>query len=66
MWKVEEGALTFLFLGTATERLKRENIHGRYFHPQSHEVRLNSKSLIEMLQEDLWKLSEDLVHDYLD
>ena len=64
MWTSEEGALTGLFLGTAVDRLKAENIRGKYFHPQAQEV-VNPLSLDEDLQSRLWAFSEELVKDYL-
>lgn len=64
MWTSAEGALTGLFLGTAVDRLKEENIRGKYFHPQTQEV-VNPLSLDEDLQSRLWAFSEELVKDYL-
>lgn len=65
LWSVQEGALTGLFLGVATNQLKSENIRGRYYHPQSKEV-INPLALDERLQDDLWNFSERLVQKYLD
>ena len=64
MWKPEEGALTLLYLGVATEVLKEKNIRGKYFHPQSVEV-INPMSLDEVLQDKLWSFCEDLVKDFV-
>lgn len=64
LWSTREGALTGLFLGVATDRLKSENIRGRYYHPQSKQV-TNELALDERLQDDLWKFSESLVHKYM-
>lgn len=38
LWTPAEGALTGLYSGAAVERLKREQVRGKYFHPQSQEV----------------------------
>lgn len=64
MWTSAEGALTGLFLGTAVDRLKKEDIRGKYYHPQTQEV-VNPLSLDEELQGRLWAFSEELVKDYL-
>ena len=60
----QEGALTGLFLGVETERLIKENIRGKYFHPQSQEV-VNPMAEDEKLQKDLWDFSESLIQKYL-
>jgi hypothetical protein len=60
MWTSDEGALTLLFLGVATEKLEKENVTGKYYHPQSVEVE-NPFALDEKLQDDLWTFSEQLV-----
>jgi len=63
-WTPSEGALTGLFLATATDRLVQGNIRGKYYHPQSQEV-VNPVALNETLQDRLWAFSEELVKDFL-
>jgi len=63
-WSAAEGALTGLFLGVATDRLKKENIRGKYYHPQAQEVS-NPLSMNETLQDELWRFSEELIQDFL-
>ena len=38
VWTSEEGALTELYLGVATEDIQEKQLRGKYFHPQSVEV----------------------------
>lgn len=64
MWTGEEGALTQLFLGVATNKLVAKNIRGKYFHPQAEEV-VNPLSLDETLQKELWDFSDALVAKFL-
>jgi retinol dehydrogenase-14 len=64
MWTAGEGALTGLFLGVAVDRLVQDNIRGRYFHPQAIEV-TNPSAENEVLQNDLWEFSEELVEEFL-
>lgn len=64
MWTGEEGALTQLFLGVATNKLVAKNIRGKYFHPQAEEV-VNPLSLDETLQKELWEFSDALVAKFL-
>lgn len=64
MWTAEEGALTQLYLGIATDELRSRNVRGKYFHPQAQEV-VNPFSLDEKLQKDLWEFSNELVADFL-
>ena len=33
-WSGEEGSLTMLYLGIATDALEKGNVRGQYFHPQ--------------------------------
>lgn len=63
MWTGAEGALTMLYLGVATQRLKEGNIRGKYFHPQSHEM-VNPLALETDLQQAVWKFSDELVKDF--
>lgn len=70
MWTCEEGALTLVFLGTATEDLQTKNIRGKYFHPQSimiedHRLASDNDPSTKILQEDLWKFFDELVADFL-
>lgn len=64
MWTPAEGALTGLFLGAATDRIVRDNLRGRYYHPQAQEV-VNPVALNQTLQDQLWEFSEELVKDFL-
>jgi len=59
-WTAEEGALTLLYLGVATDEIASKNIRGKYFHPQAEEI-VNPLSIDEPLQKELWKFSDDLV-----
>ena len=59
-WTIEEGALTLLYLGVETNKLKEGDIRGKYFHPQIQEI-VNPLSLDEELQDKLWKFSDDLL-----
>lgn len=63
-WTSEEGALTLLYLGVETTKLKEGEIRGKYFHPQTQEV-VNPLSLDEKLQDKLWKFSNDLVANFV-
>jgi NAD(P)-dependent dehydrogenase (short-subunit alcohol dehydrogenase family) len=64
MWTTEEGALTQLYLGMATDQLKSKDIRGKFFHPQVQEV-VNPLSLDEKLQFDLWEFSNELISKFL-
>jgi len=64
MWTAEEGALTQLYLGVATDELVAKNIRGKYYHPQAQEV-VNPLSLDEKLQKELWEFSDTLVAKFL-
>jgi len=63
MWNSEEGALTILYLGAATEELRNKHVTGKYFQPQTKEV-VNPLALDEKLQDELWRFSEELVADF--
>lgn len=63
MWTSEEGALTLLYLGAATEELRDKHVTGKYFQPQTKEV-VNPLALDEKLQDELWRFSEELVADF--
>lgn len=62
-WTAEEGALTMLYLGVATDDLVKKNIRGKYFHPQAEEV-VNALAIDEPLQKELWKFSDELVSKF--
>jgi len=62
-WTAEEGALTLLYLGVATDEIGEKNIRGKYFHPQAVEV-VNPNSLDEKLQDEFWSFCEELVKDF--
>ena len=63
-WTSEEGALTELYLGVATDEIRQKQVRGRYFHPQSKEVTNSYAENVE-LQENVWKLCEVLVEKFL-
>ena len=65
IWKVEEGALTLLYLGVATDELREKNVRGRYFHPMAVEVE-NPLSMDEELQDKLLAFCDGLVKDYVE
>ena len=70
MWNCEEGALTLVYLGTATEDLQTKNIRGKYFHPQSimvqdHIYASDNDPGTKILQEKLWAFLDELVADFL-
>ncbi|CAB9513279.1 Short-chain dehydrogenase TIC 32, chloroplastic [Seminavis robusta] len=60
-WQSPDGALTGLYLATGTSK---NDIRGRYFHPQSQEV-VNPMALDEKLQDDVWAFSDELVKAYM-
>lgn len=64
-WTSAEGALTLLYLGVAVDQLAKNDFRGRYFHPQSQEVKPCHWALDEKLQDDLWNFSNDLVKEFL-
>lgn len=64
LWSSAEGALTEIYLGVATDDIKRKNIRGRYYHPQSVDYE-HPHASNEVLQENVWKLCEDLVKPFL-
>lgn len=64
VWTSEEGALTELYLGVATEDIQEKQLRGKYFHPQSVEV-VNPYAENEELQENVWQLFEGLVEKFL-
>ena len=63
MWKADEGALTGLFFIAATDKLEKENIRGRYYHPIAQDVE-NPLANDEDLQDRLWSFTEELVKDF--
>jgi hypothetical protein len=65
MWTAAEGALTLLYLGTATDQLVSKNIRGRYFHPQSIPVKHPLTHGDEELQRKAWEFCDELVKNYL-
>eukprot|EP00804_Cyclotella_cryptica_P008541 CCRYP_007535-RD/>CCRYP_007535-RD protein AED:0.31 eAED:0.31 QI:318/1/1/1/0.5/0.2/5/725/387 len=64
LWTSEEGALTVLYLGTATDDIRSKNMRGRYYHPQSIEYD-HPHAADEQLQDDVWNLCEELVKKFL-
>jgi len=69
-WTSKEGALTMIYLGTAVEKLQKDNIRGQYFHPQSklmkdHEFAKDNDHETKILQEKLWKFLDELVADFV-
>jgi len=70
MWTAEEGALTLLYLGTASADLEAGDVRGRYFHPQSmlvaeHQCVDRDPAATRILQERLWDFLDELVDDFL-
>lgn len=64
LWTSDEGALTLLYLAANVEELRKKDIRGKYFHPQSVEV-VNPFSLDESLQDRLWQFSEELISEFI-
>mmetsp|Transcript_52700 Transcript_52700/g.111972 ORF Transcript_52700/g.111972 Transcript_52700/m.111972 type:complete len:388 (+) Transcript_52700:81-1244(+) len=64
LWTAEEGALTGIYLGVATDEIRSNNLRGRYFHPQSVEFD-HPHMKDEELQENLWRLCEESVQNFL-
>lgn len=64
LWTSDEGALTLLYLAANVEELRKKDIRGKYFHPQSVEV-VNPYSLDESLQDRLWQFSEELISSFV-
>lgn len=58
MWTGEDGSLTMLYLGIATEEIKTQNIRGKYFHPQAVPVRPNDIASDPALGEAVWEFTE--------
>lgn len=70
VWTCEEGALTLVYLGTATEDLQTKNIRGKYFHRISiliddHPNASDKDPDTKILQEKLWIFLDELVADFL-
>eukprot|EP00443_Scrippsiella_acuminata_P038598 CAMPEP_0115173702 /NCGR_PEP_ID=MMETSP0270-20121206/3460_1 /TAXON_ID=71861 /ORGANISM="Scrippsiella trochoidea, Strain CCMP3099" /LENGTH=351 /DNA_ID=CAMNT_0002586519 /DNA_START=15 /DNA_END=1070 /DNA_ORIENTATION=- len=59
----KQGAVTQLFLATATE-VETQNIHGQYYRPQAIPAPLPT-SVSDYLEEHLWQVSENLLAKYL-
>jgi len=64
-WTAEEGALTMLYLGVATDQLVAKDIRGKYYHPQAQEV-VNPLAMDENLQREMWIFADQLVSSFLD
>ena len=64
LWTAEEGALTGLYLGAATEDIRDRNWRGKYFHPIGLEFD-HPYADDEKRQEKVWKLCEELVESFL-
>mmetsp|Transcript_19888 Transcript_19888/g.41855 ORF Transcript_19888/g.41855 Transcript_19888/m.41855 type:complete len:406 (+) Transcript_19888:79-1296(+) len=64
LWSAEDGVLTLLYLGVATDEIQNKELRGRYFHPQAVEVD-HPHAKAEELQENVWKLCEELVQSFL-
>jgi len=69
MWTSEEGSLTLLYLGTAVKELQNNDIRGKYYHPQSIEMKNHphapNNSKTKELQVKLWNFLDELVQDYV-
>ena len=63
-WTSEEGALTELYLGVATDEIQQKQLRGKYFHPQIMEVANPYAENVE-LQENVWQLCEEMVKKFL-
>jgi NAD(P)-dependent dehydrogenase (short-subunit alcohol dehydrogenase family) len=62
MWSGEDGCLTMLYLGTATDALKEGNVRGQYFHPQAMRVTPNKKFTQDpAVGQAVWKFTETLI-----
>jgi len=64
LWTAEEGALTGLYLGVATDEIRSNKLRGKYFHPQAVEFD-HPHAKDEELQENVWRLCEELVESFL-
>ena len=64
MWTSSEGALTGVFLAVAQDRLRQDNIRGRYYHPQTQRVTIPMADDVA-LQDRLWTFTEELVENFL-
>jgi len=60
-WSGEEGSLTMLYLGIATDSLEKGNVRGQYFHPQAVRVEPHPKAKDLTLQKEVWEFTERLV-----
>jgi hypothetical protein len=62
MWKVDDGALTQLFLAADADAIVKRGLRGRYFHPQAQEVQPCAKyALDRTLQKAVWDFTEQLI-----
>ena len=62
MWSGEDGSLTMLYLGIATDALKKDNVRGQYFHPQAVRVRPHARFGSDpALARAVWKFTESLI-----
>ena len=59
-WSGEEGSLTMLYLGIATDALEKSNVRGQYFHPQAVRVAPHELAKNLTLQKEVWKFTESL------
>lgn len=64
LWSSDEGALTNLYLGVATDDIRNRDICGKYYHPQSIEYD-HPYAGDRVLQENVWHLCEESVEAFL-
>ena len=65
MWSGEDGSLTMLYLGMATDALKKGNVRGQYFHPQAVPVAPHDRFATDpALGQAVWKFTESLIERY--
>ena len=61
-WNAEDAALGLLYLGIATDALKRDNVRGQYFHPHATRVDPHDKFTTDpALGEAVWDFTNSLI-----
>lgn len=63
IWTAEEGALTPLYLGVASDEIVPKKIRGRYFHPIAQEIS-HPYATDKELQAKVWSFLEELTLNY--
>ena len=64
LWTPAEGALTGHYLGVAVDRLVKNQVRGKFFHPQSQEVQ-HPNAQDDELGEKLLDFSDALIKDFV-